>query len=244
MAEERQDSPSTPPKSPLTFARYEEPAVPYLILQVLGANGLKPRSDQAVYATVKFGAMEARTRILVGSNASVSWREKFIFPVMPSEPKGPLPDKVVIAVFQVQRGFADDCLGKVQVSIVDIERMKATPNLVQSFLLDVKQTRDTIAAEVIHFTSRKDYTLSDFSKAAGAKLAAKFKPIGMRRMKTSLEDDAVFEAATAARPKEEEPRREESEAAPLGAEVFKDVGQDGCVKGGIEIQFQASMLEE
>lgn len=36
----------------------------------------------------------------------------------------------------------------------------------------------------------------------------------------------MFEAATAARPKEEEPRREESEAAPLGAEVFKDVGQD------------------
>lgn len=28
-------------------------------------------------------------------------------------------------------------------------------DLVQSFLLDVKQTRDTIAAEVIHFTSRK-----------------------------------------------------------------------------------------
>ncbi len=38
-------------------------------------------------------------------------------------------DKVVIAVFQVQRGFADELLGKVQVSIVDVEKMRESPSV-------------------------------------------------------------------------------------------------------------------
>ena len=119
------------PQLVVPMVEYTEPPVQYLILQVLGANGLKPWPDQAVYAMVKFGSAEARTRILVGSNKDVSWREKFIFPVMMQAEGESVPETVSIGVYQVKRGFVDDCVGRVKVSIVDVEKMKESPSMPQ-----------------------------------------------------------------------------------------------------------------
>ena len=88
-------------------AIYHEPKVQYLILNILGARGLKPKPDQAIYATIKFGATEARTRILVLTTTPTN--HPYYCEGKGSEFRGPTPSHHALLSENTVLGLREAC---------------------------------------------------------------------------------------------------------------------------------------